>query len=102
VPRRERPIARFDLRPSAPHAGQSVELVDDSHDPGGVGIAWRAWDFGDGTTATGSAPTHRFPAAGAYVVRLTLATFDGRLAFSEIDVRVASRSRGIGVPKPRC
>jgi PKD repeat protein len=43
-----------------------------------VGIASRTWDFGDGATATGCCPTHRYPADGTYTVQLTVATNDDR------------------------
>jgi PKD domain len=39
--------------------------------PGICGGASYAWDFGDGTTASGTAPSHRFK-AGAHTVRLTV------------------------------
>ncbi|GAA4204039.1 LamG-like jellyroll fold domain-containing protein [Microbispora amethystogenes] len=35
-------------------------------------IASYAWDFGDGTTGTGKTPTHTYPAAGDYPVKLTV------------------------------
>ena len=39
-------------------------------------IASYAWDFGDGTTATGVSPVHHYTAAGTYTVNLTV-TDDG-------------------------
>jgi PKD repeat protein len=54
--------------------------MDCSHDPGEVGIGWRAWDFGDGATSIGPAAVHRYQAAGEFEITLTLATFDGRVA----------------------
>jgi PKD repeat protein len=92
--RHEQPIADFTFRPRTPRVGQTVELFDASSDPDGVGVAWRAWDFGDGGTATGSSPTHRYARAGAFVVTLTLATFDGRLASSKHAVAVRAGGRG--------
>jgi PKD repeat protein len=86
--RREQPIADFTFRPRRPRAGQTIELFDSSSDPAGVGVAWRAWDFGDGGTATGASPTHRYAGPGAFVITLTLATFDGRLASSKHAVAV--------------
>jgi PKD repeat protein len=56
-----------------------VQFADCSHDPGEHGIAWRAWDFGDGETSVGASPTHRYACGGSYRVTLTLATFDGRV-----------------------
>ena len=46
-----------------------------SSDPDGT-IASYAWDFGDGTTATGATTTHAYTAAGSYTARLTV-TDDG-------------------------
>jgi PKD repeat protein len=85
----ERPTAGFALSPLEPSTSESVQLFDCSQDPGEVGIAWRAWDFGDGFTGVGSSPVHRYAREGRYTVTLTLATFDGRVgcAAQVIDVR---------------
>ena len=74
------PIADFPISPSHPSIGDTVQLMDCSHDPGEVGIGWRAWDFGDGATSIGPAAVHRYAAAGEFEITLTLATFDGRVA----------------------
>ena len=74
-----KPVARFTLSPRAPSTSDTIQLLDCSHDPAQVGIAWRAWDFGDGATSVGPAPVHRYSDAGEYEVTLTLATFDGRV-----------------------
>ena len=47
-----------------------------SSDGDGTVAAW-AWDFGDGTTGTGSTASHTYPAAGDYTVRLTVTDDDG-------------------------
>jgi len=73
-------IAAFAVGWVEPTVGRTVRLVDTSSDRAGAGIAWRAWDFGDDTTGTGSAPSHRYDAPGRYTVTLTVATFDGRTA----------------------
>jgi PKD repeat protein len=86
--RREDPQAAFSASPADLRVGQTLHLFDASSDPSGVGIAWRAWDFGDDETATGSYPTHRYAADGDYTVKLTLATFDGRLATTSQKIRV--------------
>jgi PKD repeat protein len=74
-----KPVARFAFSPEAPSTKDTIQLFDCSNDPELVGIAWRAWDFGDGATSVGLAPSHRYAAAGEYEVTLTLATFDGRV-----------------------
>ena len=74
------PVAEFTVSPFRPSASRPVQFVDCSHDPGERGIAWRAWDFGDGETSVGASPTHRYESVGSYEVTLTLATFDGRVA----------------------
>ena len=73
-----KPVVSFTVSPSEPSTAETIQLLDCSRDPGDVGIAWRAWDFGDGTTAVGPAPVHRYSAAGDYEITLTLATFEVR------------------------
>jgi PKD repeat protein len=84
----EKPLARFTLTPDAPSTSDTIQLLDCSRDPGNVGIAWRAWDFGDGVTSVGPAPVHRYAHAGAYEITLTLATFDGRVSRRSSTVQV--------------
>jgi subtilisin family serine protease len=43
-------------------------------------IASYAWDFGDGTTATGAAPQHAYDWPGTYTVKLTVTDDDGAAA----------------------
>ncbi|MDX6452612.1 MAG: hypothetical protein QOH16_2661 [Gaiellaceae bacterium] len=75
-----KPVARFTVSPREPSTSDTVQLLDCSRDPREVGIAWRAWDFGDGVTSVGPAPVHRYASAGDYEITLTLATFDGRVS----------------------
>ena len=83
-----RPIARFSVSPNEPTTADTVQLFDCSSDPRDVGIAWRAWDFGDGATSVGLAPVHRYAQAGEYQVTLTLATFDGRVGIQAQTVAI--------------
>jgi PKD repeat protein len=69
----------------------AVQFVDCSHDPGARGIAWRAWDFGDGETSVGTSPSHRYERDGVYEVILTLATYDGRVDRHVREVHVSAR-----------
>jgi PKD repeat protein len=81
-------VARFTVRPRQPSTADTVQLLDCSRDPRAVGIAWRAWDFGDGVTSVGPAPVHRYRSAGDYEITLTLATFDGRVSRHSSKLRV--------------
>ncbi len=87
------PVTEFTVSPRRPSTTESVQFVDCSHDPGAHGIAWRAWDFGDGATSVGASPVHRYRETGTYDVTLTLATYDGRVGRARRRVDV-----GIGAP----
>ncbi len=49
------------------------------------------WDFGDRGSATTTGPTtsHRYLAAGVYVIRVSVVTTTGQQGFTEITIRVA-------------
>ena len=89
-----KPVVDFTVSPRNPSINDTVQLVDCSHDPGRVGIAGRAWDFGDGETSVGPTPVHRYEAAGEYEVTLTLATYDGRVSHESRRLEVQGRPRG--------
>ncbi len=58
-------------------------------------IASYAWDFSDGTTATGPSPTHVFGAAGTYPVVLTVTDDDGATGTLTKDVVVVANARPV-------
>jgi PKD repeat protein len=91
------PQAGFGYYPSEPSILDTVQFYDGSHDPAGVGIQAWAWKFGDGSTATGCCPTHRYAADGAYTVELTVTTYDGRTASASNLVTV--RTHDVAVTK---
>jgi PKD repeat protein len=62
-----------------------------SYDPDGE-IASYAWDFGDGTVATGSAVQHIFSNIGVYTVTLMVTDNQGATAQSSITITVAASS----------
>lgn len=68
------PSAAFTATPSTALAPQAVAFdASASQDPTpGGGIQSYAWDFGDGTTATGATTTKSFTNAGTYVVQLSV------------------------------
>jgi hypothetical protein len=72
------PAAAFFFSPFDPSTFDTVQFQDESSDPGGVGIQSQAWTFGDGASAEGCCPTHRYAQDGDYTVELTVTTGDGR------------------------
>ncbi|HLB22210.1 MAG TPA: PKD domain-containing protein, partial [Solirubrobacteraceae bacterium] len=72
------PVAAFSLTTATPTVGVPVFFNGSgSHDPDGL-IAKYSWDFGDGSaTASGSAPSHTYAAAGSHEVTLTVTDATG-------------------------
>jgi hypothetical protein len=96
------PSAAFAWSPPSPSVHDTVQLFDTSTDGANLGIEHRSWDFGDGTTADGPAPTHRYAADGDYPVTLSVTTADGRRASVTNPIRVRThdvRVSTIVVPK---
>jgi len=75
--------------PGGPYSGETgAEIRFDgsaSSDPDGDSLTY-AWNFGDGSTATGATPTHRYASSGVYEV--TLIVNDGELASAAVAARV--------------
>ena len=72
--------AGFSFTPSSPAEFQDVlfgtacpagSTTNCVNDPGGQVVSY-AWDFGDGTTGSGSTPTHVYDAPSTYTVTLTV------------------------------
>jgi PKD repeat protein len=76
------PVAGFLYAPTDPSIYDTVQFQDTSSDPAGGTISSQVWNFGDGDTATGCCPTHRYARDGDYTVGLTVTTADGRSASS--------------------
>ena len=89
------PIANICYSPGDPSIFDTMQFADCSQDPGNVGIASESWSFGDGTTATGPSPTHRFAVDGDYPVKLTATTGDGRTASKTLTVHVQTHDVAI-------
>jgi PKD domain len=87
----------FSLNPSDPSTLDTVQFFDLSSDPGGVGINSMTWNFGDGATATGCCPTHRYAADSDYTVELTDTTVDGRTG--SISQAVHVRTHDVAISK---
>jgi len=71
------PTASFTVSPTEPAVDESVAFdASGSTDADGT-VASYAWDFGDGTTASGATSAHVYTAAGTYTVELTVTDDDG-------------------------
>jgi len=69
-----RPTADFSADTAC--LGNMTTFTDLSSTTSGVIVSW-LWDFGDGQTGTGSAPTHLYANAGTYTVMLAVTTSEG-------------------------
>lgn len=75
-------VPSFTVNPASPNAGDVATLTAGFTDPlksGEVPVSF-AWDFGDGTTGSGSTLTHTFHNPGVNIVTLTITDNLGQLA----------------------
>ena len=70
--------ATYYYSPSNPSSLDMVSFTDTTKDPLGKTIVAESWNFGDGSTATGCCPNHRYGTDGSYPVLLSVVTSDGR------------------------
>lgn len=71
--------------------GKGVDFAGTIVDLAGEGPPTVSWDFGDGTSATGSLmPSHTFAATGTYTVTLTVTNRSGGQAVDTLTVNVAA------------
>jgi PKD repeat protein len=89
------PVASFFFFPGDPSIFDAIQFYDTSFDPGGLGIATRAWQFGDGGSGSDCCPTHRYAADGSYTIQLVVTTPDGRTASTSQPVLVRTHDVAI-------
>jgi PKD repeat protein len=69
-------VASFIYEPLTPYVGKAVTFdASASYDPDGTIVNY-AWDFGDGTTATGIIVNHAYSFEGTFTVTLTVTDND--------------------------
>lgn len=73
-------------------AGLTCEFAGSGSDPDG-GPLQLAWDLGDGTSATGTSPTHTYDAPDDYEVTLTVTDDGGATATSTVVVSAVQGNR---------
>jgi PKD repeat protein len=88
--------------PNGPYTGtEGVAVVFDgsaSFDPDGGVITQYDWDFGDGNTGIGVAPSHTYAADGSYTVTLTVVDDEGAVsAPAETTAEIALDTDGDGI-----
>ena len=87
------PTASFSFSPTQPMINQSVSFNAGGSSAGSASsITTYTWDFGDGSSVSGSAATrsHTYSTAGTYVVRLTITNSDGERATTTQNVPVGN------------
>jgi Tol biopolymer transport system component/PKD repeat protein len=73
----EPPVASFTSSPTSPEEGETVTFdASGSSDPDGTIVGY-AWNFGDGSTATGETASHAYSSAGTYTVEFAVTDNDG-------------------------
>ena len=83
LPQNPNLVAAFTFSPAAPQVMTTVTFNAATTTNNGaacVTACTYAWDFGDGTTATGQQTTHQYRTVGSFVVRMTVTDSRGATA----------------------
>ncbi len=97
-----RVIANYNTSPSSVCAGEPVQFKDSSYATVDTITDW-AWDFGDGTTATDSSPSHTYDAPGTYDVELIVTSSNGCKDTTVKQVRVNQNpDLSVNTTNPQC
>lgn len=83
------PEAEFDFAPSGVVQPQTVIAFTDQSAPGQAAIVSRAWDFGDESTSTSSAPDHTYNESGVYTITLTVTDANGCTSTAQAEITAA-------------
>lgn len=100
------PQAAFDYAPQSPRVEEAVTFDAGPSSTAAEELISFTWDFGDGSTAAGPNPTHRYADPGEYTVTLTVADSRGLTGTTESTIDVTQGDSGTegsasdGSPKP--
>jgi len=90
------PTAKFTFSPTSPGTNQDVFFnATSSTAAAGHRVASYAWDFGDGSTGSGSTPSHAFARSGTFTVTLVVTDDLGQTGNVTSTVTVSSTSSQI-------
>ncbi len=88
-------VAAF-VSPPDPSTFDNAQFSASVFDPAAFGnVQSEHWEFGDGTTADGCCPTHRYAADGQYTAKVTATLDDGRVGSSSVQVNVRTHDVAI-------
>ncbi|MBU4350317.1 PKD domain-containing protein, partial [bacterium] len=86
----EPPVAVISVDPGTTGTAPFTVIFDAYESTDNRGIASYAWDFGDGTTATGVMPAaHIYTGCGSYVVKLTVTDHWGLKGYAMVIINVS-------------
>jgi len=89
------PVASFIWSPSSPSANNTVTFDASSSQPGwnttqAVSIVSYDWDFGDGSTLSGSIVSHVYTTLGTYLVKLKVTDGNGSSDVSQREIQLSN------------
>jgi PKD repeat protein len=92
------PTAVINVTPGTTGAEPFTVIFDAYGSTDDRGIASYAWDFGDGTTATGVMPDpHTYTDSGEYFVKLTVTDYFGNVGIALVTITVGEATAPIAV-----
>lgn len=79
------------ISPTVPGPTQTVSLSATSSDPEGQAISFR-WDFGDGSTGTGSSVTHVYANPGTFTIAVTASDPQGAISTTSQTLSIVNQA----------